>query len=194
MAVATTTALLIAAGVSAGAGVAGAKMASGASKDAAKTQADAATEAAKIDAQGNKEALDWTKQVYNRDQEALNPYTQIGGSAMTTLGQALGLPAPKPYQPITTPVDPNHIAPGVGAPGSASLFTGGQTIMVPLIGKDGTPKSVPASEASYWMARGATLAAGAQIPQGVKAPPGPMAPPPPNAQIGTAMPRVGGVQ
>ncbi len=192
MAVATTA--LITAGITAGATAYAAHKASSANKDAAKSQADASTKAAEIDAQGNKDALDWTKQVYNRDQEALNPYTQIGGSAMTTLGQALGLPAPKPYQPITTPIDPNHIAPGPGAPGSASLFTGGQTIMVPLIGKDGTPKSVPASEASYWMARGATLAAGAKIPQGVKAPPGPMVPGAPNAQVGTAMPRVGGVQ
>lgn len=82
MAIATSTAIAIAAGASAGASVASAKMQSNAAKNAAKTQAASADRANALAAEANR-----------YQQSAMAPFAGAGTGAVNTLSQLLGVPS-----------------------------------------------------------------------------------------------------
>lgn len=94
MAVATSTALLIAAGVAAGSSVASSKIQSNAAKDAAEKQQDATNQ-----------AFGLQQQVYRNTQQSLAPYSDLGTGALGNLRQLAGVP-----NPMTGSGSPNAVS------------------------------------------------------------------------------------
>lgn len=93
MAVATTTALLIAAGASAGAQAYGAKKGSDAAKDAANTQADSSDK-----------AMAQAKEIYDQQRRDQEPYRNTGTAALSALSSRMGLNvAPPSAMPAAAP-------------------------------------------------------------------------------------------
>lgn len=121
MAVATTTALLIAAGAAGSLG--SAAIASKGAKDAAKTAAGAATQAAQLQ-----------KDIYEQTRADLAPQRQLGAQAATTLGALMGLGGGGSAAggggatgslggaPVTTPL--TDAVGGGWPPGRANPYTG----------------------------------------------------------------------
>ena len=114
---------LIAAGVSGGAAIAGAKMSSNASNRASRTQADAATQ-----------ALEFETRQYDEEQARLKPYRDMGSQAYARMARMLGLEVPPgaadappgpggaPPGPWTPPGQPGQ----GGPPNTFSFASGGQ--------------------------------------------------------------------
>lgn len=82
MALATTTALLIGAGIKTGVDIWQAKRAGDAAKDAAQIQSDS-----------GQQALNLYGQMYQQERNDLAPWRDTGGQAMTSLGSLMGLPS-----------------------------------------------------------------------------------------------------
>jgi hypothetical protein len=111
MAIATTTALLIGAGISAGTNIASTAM-----QNRANTKARDQQQQATNQAQGS---LD---RVYQQTRGDLAPYMNVGSGAMTSLGQMVGLPqqpaAPQGAQP---PSAMGNMAQGLAGVGTGLL-------------------------------------------------------------------------
>jgi hypothetical protein len=103
MAIATGTALAIAAGASAASGIASAKMASNASKKAAQTQANSATQANNL-----------ARDMYGQQFQMQSPYMMLGNSAANTLGRLMGSPAGARYAAPPMQQQPMAMLPGMG--------------------------------------------------------------------------------
>lgn len=116
MAIATTTALLIGAGLSAGASAYGAHKASGAAKDAAETQADASTEAARLEQEGLDKSLELQRQTLDFDLRRSQPYDHTGAYAMGALGHLTGAPPMPAYQ---SPFPASGVVPQTTTPTAA---------------------------------------------------------------------------
>jgi len=111
--------IIIAAGISAAAGIGGAAIASHSAKSAAKTQADSANRAAALQAQSTRESQAYT-------QQAMAPYMSLGQFGMGLLTQPgqgpmrgtapqVGAPAPIPQLPPQMnggQADPRRVALG----------------------------------------------------------------------------------
>lgn len=139
MAIATGTALLLGAGLSAGASVVGARTQQSAARDAARTEDAASREALAYqkeqDAYERKRDEEQTN--YDRGQYAdylgrLDPYRAAGTGALARLSSHLGGSAPA----MSYPVD--------------------QVGMVKLQSPDGRVREVPADQAEHYLAQGAT--------------------------------------
>jgi hypothetical protein len=152
--------------------------AAGASKDAAKTlsaagdKALAANEAIYRDTRGVQD------RVYNASQASFAPYMDIGGRAVGSLGQLLNLPpgatsaaaaggVPAPQAPGASAAEMAVARGGVGttpnaraAAQNASTYRGtlgGAAGVVPLVGPDGTTRTVPAAQAPFYISKGARI-------------------------------------
>jgi len=110
--IATGTALLIGAGVSAAGGLGAAALESNAAGKAAKTQAGAAEQAAQLQGALGQESLGYENYQYQQDRANEQPFLQSGANSLSSLDYLLGLNSPN----------------GTTGAGSAS---GGQTLSIP---------------------------------------------------------------
>lgn len=145
MSVGTTTAILIAGGITAGATVGGAAIASHGNTEAAKTGAEANTTAANIQAQSAEKALALQKQLYEQQRTDLGPYRGTGylalgrltGQSPQALSQGANTVAPsslnarptlasQPNTPVTQTGPNNFLTTGGGqmAPPTAATNQG----------------------------------------------------------------------
>lgn len=160
------------------AGLAGA----GASAFGAQKASSAAKKSSETEGQSAKEALDFAKEQAEKRRQALDPFAQFGGSALSGLAALMGLPAPKsgasippsnaPTAPTSAPTPPSES--GMGAMGSAAeraaamanaargnpisnpgAGTSGMPTDVELMAPDGSRRRVPASQVPFWMSKGA---------------------------------------
>lgn len=153
---------LIVGAVSAGASVYGAKKNADANKEASKTEAESADK-----------ALDFSKTVYNERKQQLTPYQEFGARSLGTLGDLLGIPAPKTNAPPMA-TDPNRIQSGQSfpaswvsgsplsgtpqtAPGNGSPVGAPSGGMVTIQAPDGSRRAVPSGLQTFYVARGGTV-------------------------------------
>jgi hypothetical protein len=154
MSVATSTAIAISAGAAAGASIYGAHKASGAAKDAAKQQQQSA-----------QQALALQREMYGQTRADLGPYREQGGQGLTALSALLGLPGPAPAS--SAPVGPtapvpsswHSMPPGATVTGHAvprGTLPGTAPNFVTLRAPTGQLRAVPADQAAFYLARGAS--------------------------------------
>jgi len=100
MAIATATAIGIAAAASAGASVASAKMSS-----------NAANKAAGMQQQSSNNALDFQRNIYNQQMQMQSPWVGLGQQSAMTLGRLMGAPSGSQFAapPMQAPI-------GMGGP------------------------------------------------------------------------------
>ena len=113
--VGTTMAVIggISAATSIASGVIGAK----AAKKAGRVQARGSERAAELQEQHAREALKFNREVWQGQQQNLQPYMQIGQTGLANLGHLMGLPSD--YQAPQPRVAPQRRPPmPVGAPGA----------------------------------------------------------------------------
>lgn len=103
MAIATATAIAIAASAASAAGtIYAANKSANANTEAAKTAADASTSAADKQLKAAEDALDFQKAEYARRQQQISPYVGMGQGALNSLGSYLGVSA-VPQPPLNMP-------------------------------------------------------------------------------------------
>lgn len=135
-------------------------------------QIAASERAAEIEAQSQREALDFAKAAYGREQEQLAPYVGAGGAAVSKLSELMGLGTPPPYKPLPVQA-PIPAAPGVmvgdprlgalsGVSGPAptpavppTAANGGG--MVLMQAPDGSRRPVPEALVSQMQSKGAQI-------------------------------------
>ncbi len=139
------------AAIAAGAGLGGAVIQSNASDKAAQLQADAA-----------KNALDFTKSQAALEQKNFAPYLAAGTGALSKLSYGLGIGDQRDYTPTggpasITPAGDPRVSPSSPA---AQFITNTHDQPVQLRAPDGSVSSVPASQVTHYLQRGATLVSG----------------------------------
>ncbi len=110
------------------------------------------------EAEGNREALDFTKKVYEQERADSAPYRALGQGSVQTLAQLMGQPqAPQGYNP-NAPQGPNQApppaAPGVNV-GDPRLGAG-----VLMVAPTGEEKLVPSDQVQHWISKGASVKSG----------------------------------
>lgn len=104
------TTMAIIGGISAATSIGTAAYGASQAKKAGRVQARGSERAAELQAQHAREALKFNRQVYERQQQNLQPYMQIGQTGLANLGHLMGLPsqyqAPAPAQAAPQPVGP----------------------------------------------------------------------------------------
>jgi hypothetical protein len=180
MSVATSTAIAIGLGAAgAGASLYGAHKQAGTAKEAAKTQSAAATEAARIQAAAAEQARLLQQQMYQQTRTDLSPYMQSGSQGLSALTSLLGVggiaptaglapmaPPPGLGGPVAGPgrtMPPGAVPTGAyavpkpgAAPASQSAYGQAPGGTVLLRAPTGQVQPVPAEQAEFFLARGAT--------------------------------------
>jgi hypothetical protein len=170
MSVATSTAIIIGAGVAGGVSVYGAHQQAKAAKKAAEQQQQGVREARAYAEPLYEQARSEMGQIFERGQAGLAPYAQQGTQGLYALSDFLGVPrAPVPAaatgapgaaappvpwpagrtRPPDAPVVGQAVPRGTPAPG-------GQSSYVTLRAPTGQTQPVPAEHVDYYLARGAT--------------------------------------
>lgn len=144
---------LIVGGATAGASIAGAKMASNAAKNAAKTQTAAADRSAQLQYDLGNKSLDMQRQMYEQGRADMAPWRNTGQAALGQLSSRMGLGG--------------GMSLGGGAPAGQPPMGGGMTLggmpqggyqrpqMVRMVAPTGEQKEVPLAMVSHLEARGA---------------------------------------
>lgn len=153
---------LITAGVTTGATLYGVHKASQASDKAAKVQNDAAKYAADQTGAATTQSLNLQRDMFNRGQAELAPYTGLGRSAGSTLARMMGLPAMPAYQPAPMLQAPAAQTPAAGNPFGQLMSQGRRTPtgtdMTRLIAPDGSIEEVPTEQVDHFLSMGARRA------------------------------------
>jgi hypothetical protein len=184
MSVATSTAIAIGLGGASVAGsLYGAHKQAGTAKEAAKTQSAAATEAARIQAAAAEQARQLQERMYLQTRTDLSPYMQGGSQGLSALTSLLGVSGLAPtagLAPMAPPMTPQtglggpvagpgrtmppgavqtgaYAVPRPGAtPASQSAYGQAPGGTVLLRAPTGQVQPVPAEQAEFFLARGAT--------------------------------------
>ena len=162
MSVATSTALIIGAGVAAGTSVAAAKMGSNAAHDAANTQVNASNQARTYQQQATQQAQQLIQQGQAGIQRAPT-YTApgvIAGSARSALSKAMGLGAMPGGQPASqTPYQPQQTSSAGGQFGYVAppAGSGGSSGLVQMRAPNGQMASVPSDQVPHYQTLGAQV-------------------------------------
>jgi hypothetical protein len=171
MAIATGTAIALAAGIGAGSQVAGSVIGSKAAKKASEQQQQAAQQAIAYAEPKYQQALQIAQQQAALGRAGLQPYATQGQQGLTALSSLLGLPASANAgmagaaggvnRAGMPPPNPNAAAFGNLAQGGlaagAAMMPGGnlQRPTVMLRAPTGQVQAVPADQADFYLARGA---------------------------------------
>jgi hypothetical protein len=173
MAIATGTALAIGLGASAGASAYGAYKQGKAAKEASQQQVAASQQALAAQAPLYQQALQIAQQQAEQGRAGLMPYAQQGGQGLTALSSFLGVPASAGgpgagagvnRAGMPPPQNPNAAAFGnlaQGALGAGAALAPGGTLQKPTVmlrAPTGQTQAVPADQAAFFLARGATRA------------------------------------
>lgn len=144
-----TTAAIILGAAAAGGQLAGAKIASNSAHDAAKTQTDAGDHALAVQ-----------QQQYQQAQQRLQPYQQMGTTALGRLGQiAGGQPsAPPMSQPPMKYAGSGSTLGAMGQPPAPMAGLAGQTPQfVMMRAPTGETAQIPAAQVEHFRAKGAMV-------------------------------------
>jgi len=121
------------------------------------------------EAQANKDALDFTKEVYATERADSAPYRAIGANSVAALGSLMGFPSAQQAaqaqqgQPLPG-ATPTHIIPGQNfpsswVPGSPFAAGGAQSAMVTMR-KGDEVSQVPQKDVAHWQSLGAEVVSG----------------------------------
>jgi hypothetical protein len=134
-----------------------------ASAYAAHKQSSAAKKAAEQQAASANRAIDLQREMYQQGRQDLTPYMQGGNQGLTALTSLLGVApppgaAPPMGAPMAAPGFPGTrpMPPGAIPTGGAQPRPGGAPGMVLLRAPTGQQQAVPADQAAFYLARGAT--------------------------------------
>jgi hypothetical protein len=154
MAIATGTALAIAALTGAGGSIAGAKMGSDAANRSARMQTDATNRAAELQAQATRDALAFQREQFEYGQQTMAPYLRIGEQSLGTLGNMMGFPGGAGGG-TGAPMMAGRAGTG-GAPGTLGNMGGYQPPeMVLMASPDGSStRQVPRAMVPHYTSRG----------------------------------------
>ncbi len=154
-------------------GLIGAAVSGGAALGSAALQSHAAGKAADAQTKAAQEALDFAKAQKAKQEAAYAPFGALGQQAVGMLpGLARQAPVGGPPAPYTTQPRATAPMPQVNAQGAPMSMMGGAGAMAPAMGgqmapgqmqqpmvtlaaPDGSQKQVPASQAPYFISRGA---------------------------------------